>query len=132
MKESHAYAGNAMLAEKTAKANGEFTVQDVEVIRQTVRRLKENGSTLFVVDVLLTQTWQKEVHMLSRYKDAMTQMSGEEKKASREDAENANVSSHRYHGETRVRSPEREGEQNIEKGVEREQDRKESAKEETR
>ena len=43
VKESHASAGNAMLAEKTAKANGEFTVQDVEVIRQTVRRLKENG-----------------------------------------------------------------------------------------
>ena len=45
-----------------------------------MRKLKENGSTLFVVDVLLTQTWPKDVHMLSRYKDAMTPISGEEKR----------------------------------------------------
>lgn len=97
IKESHASAGNAMLAEKTAKANGEFTVQDVEVIRQTVRKLKENGSTLFVVDALLTQTWPKDVHMLSRYKDAMIPISAAEKNASRDVAEIANAICPRYH-----------------------------------
>jgi len=97
IKESHASAGNAMLAEKTAKANGEFTVQDVEVIRQTVRKLKENGSTLFVVDALLTQTWPKDVHMLSRFKDAMIPISAAEKNASRDVAEIANAICPRYH-----------------------------------
>ena len=132
VKESHASAGNAMLAEKTAKANGEFTVQDVEVIRQTVRRLKENGSTLFVVDVLLTQTWPKDVHMLSRYKDAMTPISGEEKNASRDVAEIANVICPRYHVVASLLSPESEGEQNIDQFFEREPYRNVSAKHATR
>ena len=134
MKESHASAANALLAEKTAKANGEFTVQDVEVIRQTVRKLKECGSTLCVVDALLTQAWPKDVQMLSRYKDAMTPISGEDETASRDVAEIASAICPRYHvvaspNETSSSSPENE---NVDQFFEREPYRNVSEKHATR
>ena len=64
MKESPHPPRSALLAEKTAKANGEFTVQDVEVIRQTVRKLKECRSTLCVVDALLASVAERRANVV--------------------------------------------------------------------
>ena len=87
----------SLLAEKTARANGEFTVSDVEVIRAACRGLKEQQSELQVVDVFLSNAWPKDVHMLSRYKEKMGLISGDENLASRDVADLANSICPRYH-----------------------------------
>ena len=132
VKESHA-CRRAMLAGRPRRRTGVYRSR--RGVDSTNGEEIEGKWVDFVrSDVLLTQTWPKDVQMLSRYKDAMTPISGEDETASRDVAEIASAICPRYHvvaspNETSSSSPENE---NVDQFFEREPYRNVSEKHATR